>query len=71
MSNGAKPIYITFKGIKTFSDNPASSKTVYFDIKRDQGYESLVNLTSKLISEFLDKQILSKDQLSHVKFENG
>ncbi len=55
MDGGSKPIYISFKGIKTFSEDPSKARIVYFDLKRDEGYETLVNVTSLIISEFLDK----------------
>ena len=58
------------RGLNTFEmDNYANAKNLYFDLKRDQGYESLKRLTSKLISTIVDQGILSKDQLSHVTYD--
>jgi hypothetical protein len=42
---------------------------LYFDLKRDQGYETLKKLASKLISTMIDQGVLTKEQLSHVIFD--
>ena len=45
-----KPLYLTFRGLQTFQYlNPTQAKVVYCDIKKDENFDVLKKITSKLL----------------------
>lgn len=66
------PLNLTFKGLYTFQDkNPTSARVLYFDLKQDEGLERLKKLSSFVIGEFVNADIIRKEELSQVKFNSS
>lgn len=52
-----KPVYLTFKGLATFQYlNPSQAKTIYVDLKKDENYDLLKKITSKIFKTFMYSQ---------------
>ena len=45
-----KPINLTFEGLKTFQKDLRQARIVYCDVKKDDGYQLLSQVSSLLIT---------------------
>ena len=63
---------LTLKGLQGgFGDDRDLTKVriLHCDIEKDDGYELLVKIGHAIISAFLDKGVVAKKDLSHVRFD--
>lgn len=70
IDNHSEKIYLKFKGISTFAENPAQANNIFFSIVQDKSLKQLESTVSKIIQKFLERNILTKEELSFVKWDS-
>jgi len=63
------PVTLSFDSMGTFqADHPETASVVYFDPVMDSGLMTLKQVQSRLIQAFLDNDVVSLEELSHVTY---